>query len=114
MGIVLTDDAAAEVQQVLDIQQEVPADGGIFVRVRIVGGGCSGLQYKLNLDSEFNPDQDVRYESFGIPVVTTKKFAPYLDGTVISLAGEPGDERRGFLVQNPHYAHIGCPGCGGH
>ncbi|MDO4558608.1 MAG: hypothetical protein Q4C47_06560 [Planctomycetia bacterium] len=126
MGIVLTEEAAAEVRQVLDIQRDIStkerADAGepaveneeFFVRVSIAGGGCSGIRYRLNLDTGLDPERDVRYESCGIGLVTTKKYAPYLDGTRIELGGEPGDEHRGFLVQNPHYANMGCPGCGGH
>ena len=126
MGMVLTEEAASEVRQVLEIQRAISAkeraDAGepavenedIFVRISIAGGGCSGMRYRLNLDSELDADQDVRYECCGIGLVTTKKYAPYLDGTIIELGGEPGDEHRGFLVQNPHYASMGCPGCGGH
>ena len=109
--IQLTETAANEVQQILQLQDK---GDSVFVRVSIAGGGCSGLRYKLTLDTDMDAQNDVRYDCQGVGIVTTKKFAPFLDGTTIDLGGAEGDERRGFLVENPNYSNIGCPGCGGH
>ena len=84
---------------------------GAVLRMGIGGGGCSGLQYSLGFDTEFDPAVDTRFDQNGVPLVTTKKFALHLDGTTIDF--QDGPMGRGFAVDNPNYVSR-CPGCGGH
>lgn len=110
MAITLTETAGAEVARILKSQG---AEEGTALRLLVDGGGCSGLQYRLTLDAEFDPAVDVRYENPGVPLVTRKKMALHLDGTTIDF--QDGPMGRGFAIENPNYARAGgCPGCGGH
>ena len=111
MSIVLTDSAVSEVKKIM-ADKEVGPD--TFLRMLILGGGCSGLQYSLEFDDGFNPKTDVRFEQKnGVSVVTEKKFDLHLDGTEIDFFDTP--TARGFSIENPNYPKgAGCAGCGGH
>ncbi len=86
MPITLTDQARAEVVRILKAQG---LDEQTALRISVEGGGCSGLQYRLTLDSEFDPAVDVRYTGPDVAVVTRKKFALHLDGTTIDFQDGP-------------------------
>ena len=58
MEINITEVAANEVKRV--IQENMP-DEGCFLRVRVVGGGCSGFQNKLAIDDNFNEVTDQKF-----------------------------------------------------
>lgn len=110
MGITLTETAATEIRRIMDTQK---LEENTVLRMGVAGGGCSGLQYSLGFDTEYNPKVDARYEQHGVPLVTTKKFAVHLDGTTIDF--KDGPMGRGFAIDNPNYPQGGgCPGCGGH
>jgi len=110
MPVTLTETAAAEIKRIMDAQE---LEEGTAVRMGIGGGGCSGLQYGLGFDTEFDPKIDARYEQHGVAVVTRKKFALHLDGTTIDFQNGPTGP--GFAIDNPNHPQGGgCPGCGGH
>jgi iron-sulfur cluster assembly protein len=110
MAITLSESAAGEVKRIMESQKTEP---NVVLRMGIDGGGCSGLQYGLTFDTEFDPQVDARFEQHGVPLVTRKKFALHLDGTTIDFLDGPMD--RGFTIENPNYSRGGgCPGCGGH
>ena len=70
------------------------------LRVAVVGGGCSGLQYKMDLQ-DAPASRDILVESGGIRVVVDPKSALYVTGSELdyldSLQG-------GFKVKNPNAA----------
>ena len=110
MSILLTEKAAGEVKRIISEQQQA---GGtvpekIFLRMRVVGGGCSGFQHKLDLDPQANPKLDEIFEMHGVPVVIDKRSLMYLDGVTVDFHDELN--RRGFSIQNPQ-AKSTC-GCG--
>ncbi len=110
MAITLTESAAQEILRIFEAQN-LDQDT-TYVRMSIAGGGCSGLQYSLGLDTEFDPAVDVKFEQHGVTLVTRKKFALHLDGTVVDFY--EGPMGRGFTIENPNYpSGGGCPGCGG-
>ena len=111
MSIVLSESAANEVKKIMT---ERELDPETFLRMAILGGGCSGLQYSLGFDAEFDPKTDVKFEQFhGVSVVTEKKFDLHLDGTEIDFLDTP--TARGFSIENPnHPKGAGCAGCGGY
>ena len=78
-----------------------------FVRVSVKGGGCRGLMYDLDFDTELKPDDKV-FEDKGIKVVVDKKSMLYLIGT--SLEYEGGLNGKGFSFNNPNASRT-C-GCG--
>ena len=110
MSIILTAPAVCEVKKIL-AEKEMGPD--TFLRMSILGGGCSGLQYSLGFDTEFNPKTDVKFDQEGgVSVVTQKKFDLHLDGTEIDFLDTP--TARGFSIENPNYPKgAGCAGCGG-
>ncbi len=78
-----------------------------FLRVQVVGGGCSGLSYKLNFDSEMK-ENDKTFEDHGVKVVIDSKSYLYLLGTTLDFEG--GLNGKGFSFTNPN-AKKSC-GCG--
>jgi len=110
MSIILTEPAVSEVKKIL-AEKEMGPD--TFLRMSILGGGCSGLQYSLGFDTEFDPKADVKFDQEGgVSVVTQKKFDLHLEGTEIDFLDTP--TARGFSIENPNYPKgAGCAGCGG-
>lgn len=105
MSVVLTEKAAKEVQRVA---QDQNFDDETMLRVAINGGGCSGFQYGLRFDKEYDEAKDDLMIQHGVKVVVDKKSNLYLDGTNIDFYD--GLERRGFVFNNPHAVKT-C-GCG--
>ena len=78
-----------------------------FIRVGVKGGGCSGLSYVLDFDSELKPG-DQEFEDKGIKIVCDKKSLLYLLGT--ELDHSDGLNGKGFEFRNPNAQRV-C-GCG--
>jgi iron-sulfur cluster assembly protein len=78
-----------------------------FVRVSVVGGGCSGLSYKLDFDNEQKP-MDQSFEDNGVKVVTDLKSFLYLVNTTLDFSD--GLNGKGFYFSNPNASRT-C-GCG--
>lgn len=72
------------------------------VRLRILAGGCSGLEYKLDLLSagESARPEDREVISNGVRVLMDLKSAIHVTGSVIDY--ESGLLRRGFRISNPN------------
>lgn len=104
MSITLTEKAATKVRSLMS-EQGSPATAGL--RVKVVGGGCSGLSYQLDLDQASTPADKV-FESQGIRIFLDPKSALFVSGTEIdwqeSMMGA------GFAFKNP-LAKGSC-GCG--
>ena len=80
---------------------------GFALRLKVVGGGCSGLQYQLMFDDEIGDlDQEEEYD--GLKVVVDPKSAVYLVGTTIDYVDDLN--RSGFKIENPNASNT-C-GCG--
>jgi len=94
--IKLTASAATKVDTLLAKQGR---PGGVL-RVAVVGGGCSGLQYKMDLQ-DGPANRDILVETAGVRVVVYPKSALYVTGSELdyldSLEG-------GFKVKNPNAA----------
>lgn len=78
-----------------------------FLRVSVVGGGCSGLSYKIDFDKELKPTDQV-FENDGIRVVSDLKSFLYLVNTELDFTD--GLNGKGFHFQNPNASRT-C-GCG--
>src|SRR5215213_3037450 len=70
-----------------------------FLRVSVVGGGCSGLSYKMDFDSELKPTDQV-FEDNGVKVVTDLKSFLYLVNTELDFSD--GLNGKGFHFNNPN------------
>jgi len=107
--VVLTEKAAGEVERIVaDQQQQAGAPEKIYLRVRVVGGGCSGFQHKLDLDPAVNPKLDDVFQQHGVDIVVDKRSQMYLQGVTVDFHDDLN--RRGFSVSNPS-AKTTC-GCG--
>jgi iron-sulfur cluster assembly protein len=92
----LTPSAAQKVSALLTKQGR---PNGVL-RVAVLGGGCSGLQYKMDLQD--NPaHRDILVESGGVRVVVDPKSALYVTGSELDYL-ETLDG--GFKVKNPNAA----------
>ncbi len=81
----------------LMLQKDLGADA--FVRVGVKGGGCSGLEYQLDFDTQMKPE-DESYQDKGIKVVVDKKSLLYLFGTELDYTG--GLNGKGLFFNNPN------------
>jgi iron-sulfur cluster assembly protein len=102
--IELTEAAIRQVKSIL-AREGKP---GQFLRVGVKGGGCTGLSYVLNIESE-KRDWDTEYEVEGVPLVIDKKSKLYLYGTTLDFDTNNLLEG-GFTFVNPN-AKKTC-GCG--
>ncbi len=82
-------------------------DPSYFLRVGVVGGGCSGLSYKMDFDNEQKP-MDQAFEDKGVKIVTDLKSFLYLVNTELEFSD--GLNGKGFYFNNPN-ASRSC-GCG--
>jgi iron-sulfur cluster assembly protein len=69
------------------------------LRVGVVGGGCSGLEYKMEFDDKINPGDEV-FDNQSIKIVCDKKSILYLFGTELTYSD--GLNGRGFEWVNPN------------
>ena len=95
--IKVSSSAAHKVQSLLS-KQGRPAG---VLRVAVVGGGCSGLQYKMDLQDQ-PANRDILVESAGIKVVIDPKSALYVTGSELDYVDALLDG--GFKVKNPNAA----------
>lgn len=82
-------------------------DPSYFLRVSVVGGGCSGLSYKMDFDNQLKPTDQV-FENNGIRVVSDLKSLLYLMNTTLEFSD--GLNGKGFYFNNPNASRT-C-GCG--
>ncbi|HBH04979.1 MAG TPA: iron-sulfur cluster assembly accessory protein [Flavobacteriales bacterium] len=102
--IKVSNNAKNEVDR-LKVQNNLSDDA--FIRVGVKGGGCSGLMYDLDFDSEMR-EEDKVFEDNGVKVVVDKKSFLYLAGTELDFSG--GLNGKGFQFVNPNASRT-C-GCG--
>jgi len=69
------------------------------LRVAVVGGGCSGLQYKMDL-VDGPADRDIQVESGGVRVVIDPKSALFVSGSELDYSDDL--QSGGFKVKNPN------------
>jgi iron-sulfur cluster assembly protein len=91
----LTDIAVTKIQNILN-ERGVPNHG---LRVFVAGGGCSGLQYGMALESQAH-DEDQVIEVSGIKLYVDPTSAEYLYGATIDY--EDNLMSGGFRIENPN------------
>ncbi len=101
--IQVTEKAVEQIRKIME--KEGLRDHGL--RVAVVGGGCSGLSYKLQFEKETTQDDKV-YEQAGVRIIVDKKSAIVLNGTTLDFSD--GLNGTGFTFSNPN-AKSTC-GCG--
>ncbi|MBI5775701.1 MAG: iron-sulfur cluster assembly accessory protein [Verrucomicrobia bacterium] len=95
--IKLTPGAAKKVGALLTKQGRA---GGVL-RVAVIGGGCSGLQYKMDLQDK-PANRDILVETAGVKVVVDPKSALYVTGSELDYVDAL--QEGGFKVKNPNAA----------
>jgi iron-sulfur cluster assembly protein len=101
-AVSVTERAAAKINEMISAQNRE----GHGLRVKVVGGGCSGLQYKVDFDLPKGTDKI--FERDGAKVLVDMKSLLYLTGTELDYKEEL--MQSGFVFQNPNVKKA-C-GCG--
>ena len=98
----VTENAAKRVAQLIT-QEE---DKNVRMRVAVLGGGCSGFQYKFDFDAAKNED-DLIFEQDGVEVIIDETSLELVKGSVLDYAETLGSAA--FVVKNPNAtANCGC------
>jgi iron-sulfur cluster assembly accessory protein len=100
----VTEAAVSQIKRLLDQEDKLETHA---LRMKVIGGGCSGLQYQLMFDDQAK-DGDQQIEAAGVRVVVDEKSALYLVGTTLDYVDTLMES--GFKIQNPN-AKNSC-GCG--
>lgn len=100
--ITVTEKAGTRIQE-LASGSEQPVSG---LRIKVVGGGCSGLQYKIDLDNEKKGDKV--FEAGGGRLYVDRRSYLYLADTRVDYADTL--QNSGFQIENPNVKRT-C-GCG--
>jgi iron-sulfur cluster assembly protein len=100
--IKVTDNASRKLVSLLEKQGR--PNGAL--RVAVIGGGCSGLQYKMDLvDGPAN--RDILVQTSNVRVVVDPKSALFVSGSLLDFSEDL--QKGGFKVTNPNaVAHCSC------
>ena len=102
--IEVTEAATNRIQALLEDEGKQDTHG---LRMKVVGGGCSGLRYELSFDDE-RKEIDTELEAGSVKIIVDEKSALYLVGTVLDFVDTL--QESGFKINNPS-ASSTC-GCG--
>lgn len=102
--IFISEQAKSKVETLM---KEAGVSSDYFIRVSVVGGGCSGLSYKMDFDNEEQPNDQI-FEDRGVKLVTDLKSFLYLCDTTLEYTD--GLNGKGFHFSNPNASRT-C-GCG--
>ena len=94
--ITLTEKAATKAKALL----EKSGKSGAAIRVRIVSGGCSGFEYKIEPDTDGQKPNDQVAESFGLKIYMDPKTILYIAGSELDYVSSLTNA--GFKIKNPH------------
>jgi iron-sulfur cluster insertion protein len=101
--VTLSETAAKKIED-LRLEEGKPEWG---LRIRVVGGGCSGMSYELGWDDAASEDDNV-IESHGVRVFVDNRSAPYLAGSEIDYV-DNNMLGAGFAIKNPNVkSSCGC------
>jgi iron-sulfur cluster assembly accessory protein len=89
------DNASGHLRGLLEKQGR--SDGAL--RIAVIGGGCSGLQYKMDL-VDGPRDRDILVPSNGVNVVIDPKSALFVSGSELDFSDDL--QQGGFKVSNPN------------
>lgn len=101
--VTITDKAVDQIKTIFEKEDKGEKSG---LRLSVVGGGCSGLSYKMDFDQLKEKDHVIQFGE--IKVLIDLKSAIYLKG--ITLDYKDGLNGKGFVFENPNATNT-C-GCG--
>ena len=90
----VTDSASQKISKLIAREQK-----GEYLRIRITGGGCNGLSYKMKFVTA-GKKGDILVESSGVSVLVDSKTALYLRGTTLNYSDRM--VAGGFKFENPN------------
>ena len=102
-NIKITQKAATRIKAILEAENKM----GYALRLSVVGGGCSGMNYNIAFDNK-KGEFDKVYESLGVNIYCDLQSWLYLKGTTIDFSDDILSG--GFKLENPNAART-C-GCG--
>lgn len=94
-------------QKLAALKKEEGKPDSAVLRVQVKKGGCSGLSYKMDFESEVQSTDKV-FENFGQKIAIDSQSFLYLIGMTLDYSG--GLNGKGFIFNNPN-ASKNC-GCG--
>ncbi|MHC4164086.1 MAG: HesB/IscA family protein [Planctomycetota bacterium] len=100
----VTGAAAGRIHELLEKEGKLGTHG---LRMKVIGGGCSGLRYELAFDDQV-VEADTEVTANGVRVIVDDKSALYLVGTTLDFVDTL--QESGFKMDNPN-ASSTC-GCG--
>lgn len=101
----VSESAAKKISDLLKEQHRKEGAQGAL-RLEVTGGGCSGLQYKMEL-VEGPADGDILVQSANVHIVIDPKSALFVTGSVLEYIESL--QQAGFKVTNPNaIAHCSC------
>lgn len=104
-AIRFTEGAVKKLRQIL----EKEGNPDVAVRVRVVGGGCSGFSYQMGIEPPEPGPGDELFETNGVKVLLDARSRPFVAGSVVDWQeGMLGSG--GFKFSNPNAT--GSCGCG--
>ena len=92
--VCLTESASQKISKLIAREQK-----GEYLRIRITGGGCNGLSYKMKVVPA-GKKGDILVESSGVSVLVDSKTALYLRGTTLNYSDRM--VAGGFKFENPN------------
>lgn len=93
-------------QQIKTIFASEESKEGFGLRIAVIGGGCSGLQYKIEFSEKKEKDNILSFDE--IEVLIDPKSSIYLKDIVLDF--KDGLNGKGFVFDNPNAKNT-C-GCG--
>ena len=102
-NIKITQKAATRIKAILEAENKL----GYALRLSVVGGGCSGMNYNIAFDDK-KGEFDKVYKSLGVNIYCDLQSWLYLKGTTIDFSDDILSG--GFKLENPNAART-C-GCG--
>jgi iron-sulfur cluster assembly protein len=103
--IEVTEKAVNEIKR---LQANDPQAKDAMLRVKVVGGGCSGMSYKLGFDPIKPADNDKVIEVNGVKLAIDSKSFLFIKGMTLDFSD--GLNGKGFVFDNPNATKT-C-GCG--
>ena len=103
-AISMTKKAEEKVKELLSEQTETYS----ALRIQVVGGGCSGYQYRMGFDKSCNEETDQIFEFDGLKVAIDRSSLLHMEGAEVDYVD--GLHGSGFKFNNPNVT--GSCGCG--
>ncbi|UYL09643.1 iron-sulfur cluster assembly accessory protein [Bdellovibrio sp. SKB1291214] len=93
-------------RKLASLKQDEGKDESAFLRVEVKKGGCSGLSYKMDFDTQTR-DGDKFFEANGQKIAVDSNSMLYILGMTLEYSG--GLNGKGFVFNNPNATkHCGC------